>query len=121
MCITNNFIEQQAYEISKEIKKCSIYDVVKFEVLGSKSLAFHKQDIQWNGKDLITKVILEDSNGIHYSICPDHLGLRFAKGEISYKEYKKLIKRDGLKVYNIFFLSIGILIIGMYTMMKFLI
>lgn len=121
MCITNNFIEQEAYDISQEIRKCSIYKVVKFEVSGSNSLEFHNQDVQWNGKDLVTKVILEDSKGIYYSISPDNLGLRFAKGEITYREYKKLIKADNLKVYGFSFLSIGILIMGMFTMMKFLI
>ena len=121
MCVSNNFIEQQAYKISEEIRKNSLYKVIRLDVSGVSSLGIQKQDDQWNGKDFITKVILEDTRGNYYSVKPDYNGLRFAKGEINYKEYSKLQKKEDLKGLSYFFGITGILIIMMVTFMRFLV
>lgn len=120
MCVSNNFIEQQAYEMSEEIRKNSLYKVVRVDVSGGNSCEFQKQDNQWNGKDLITKVTLEDKKGIFYSVKPDHNGLRFAKGEINYKEYSQLQRKEDLKGFSYFFVIIGFFIIMMFALMRFL-
>lgn len=120
MCVSNNFIEQQAYEMGEEIRKNSLYKLVRVEVSGGNSLEFQKQDDYWNGKDLITKVILEDTKGTLYSVKPDHNGLRFAKGEITYKEYNQLQKREDFKGFSYFFVIIGFFIIMMFMLMRYL-
>lgn len=117
MCVSNNFIEQQAYDMSEEIRKNSLYKVVKVDVSGGDGLGFQKQNDHWNGTDLITKVILEDKKGTIYSIKPDDIGLRFAKGEITYKEYSQLQKKEDLKGFSYFFVIIGFFIIMMFTLM----
>ncbi|KAA9021047.1 hypothetical protein [Niallia endozanthoxylica] len=118
--MSNHFIEQQAYLVSEEIRKSSLYNVVRVDVSGDGGLKSQQQHNQWNGKDLITKVILEDKEGRLYSVKPDHNGVMFAKGEITYKEYSKLQKKEELRGYGYFFASTGFLIIMMFALLKFL-
>ncbi|WP_394237541.1 hypothetical protein [Niallia oryzisoli] len=118
MCISNNFIEQQAYEITEAIRKSSTYNVLRAEISGGNSLEFQKQNDHWNGKDFITKVILEDKNGFLYAVKPDYNGLRFAKGEISYKEYNQLQKKEDIKGFSYFFGIIGSFMGMMIMLMK---
>ncbi|MDM5205381.1 hypothetical protein [Cytobacillus kochii] len=120
MCVSNNYIEQQAYEVSKEIRKNSLYKVVRVEVSDGSSDVFQEHDDKWNGKDFITKIILEDEKGTLYSVKPDDHGLRFAKGEISYKGYKQIQKKEDIKGFTYFFGITGSLIIIMLTLVKFL-
>ena len=47
MCVSNNFIEQQAYEVSKEIRKNSLYKIVRVEVSGGSSYVFQEHDDKW--------------------------------------------------------------------------
>lgn len=120
MCVSNNFIEQQAYRISKEIQNNSLYKVVRLENTEGNSLGLQTQEDPWNGKDFITKVILEDKEGNLYSVNTDNNGLRFAKGEITYKEYRKLQRKENLKGYSYFFVTSGFLITVMFTLKWFL-
>lgn len=120
MCVSNHFIEQQAYQISEEIRKSSLYNMVRVVVSGDGGFGLQQQHNQWNGKDLITKVILEDREGMLYSVKPDHNGLRFAKGEITYKEYCKMQKKEDLRGFGYFFMSIGFVFIMMFTLVQFL-
>jgi hypothetical protein len=108
VCSSNSFIEQQAYEMSKEIKKDSIYK-------------FIREDYSEAEAGYITKVILEDKDGTVYSIEPNPIGVKFARGEITFKEYKKLQKRDTLNVMAIF--SGVIVLFGgfMFGFMKYLV
>ena len=119
VCITNNFMEHQAYKISEEIRKQSLYKVVKVEVFGGKSFEFSQQDEQWNGKDFITKIILEDKKGALFSVKPDYSGLRFAKGEITYNEYNKMQKKEDVKGVWYFSGIIGSFMLMMFILMKF--
>lgn len=120
VCINNNFIETEAYRITEEIRKNSLYKVVELEVAGANNLSLQKLDEQWNNNDLITKIILEDKNRNRFSVNPDHFGLRFAKGEISYNEYNQLQKKDNLKWFSYSILGIGFLMIMLYIILKFL-
>lgn len=115
MCINNNFIEDQAFHITEKILGNSIYKVVRIE--GSRSNT-HNQKL--NGENLITKLILEDENGVFYSIKPDQFGLMFANGEVSYKKYCRLQKKDDLKVISYSIIGMGIIISMMIGLMKLL-
>ncbi|WP_338472955.1 hypothetical protein R4Z10_09630 [Niallia sp. XMNu-256] len=119
--MSNNFLEHQAYEISEEIRKQSLYKWVGLEVSGNDGMGIKKKNTQWNGNELITKVILEDKNGTSFSINPDQNGLRFAKGEITYKEYCKLQKKADVQGYSYFFGIIGFFIIMMFTLTRLII
>lgn len=64
VCLSNNFMEQQAYKMSKEIQNNSLYKVVRAEDSEGNDLIPRLHDKQWDGKDFITKIILEDKKGI---------------------------------------------------------
>lgn len=119
VCISNNFMEQQAYKMSKEIQNNSFYKVVRAEDSEGNDLKLRLHDEQWNGKDFITKIILEDKKGNYYSVKPDYNGLRFAKGEINYKEYYKTMRKENFKGYGYFFVSI-VFITLMFSLIRFL-
>jgi hypothetical protein len=56
---------------------------------------------------VITKVIFKDRNGNLYSIVPNHIGLKFAKGKMNYKEYKRIQKKDMVQGLGIVFITTG--------------
>lgn len=118
LCITNNYLEEQAYEIGKDIQKSTLYQLTAVVISDGTNLEFQEFNRQWNGKDLITKVILEDKHGNSFSINPDQIGLSFAKGEITYKQYKQLQRKDDLKGYSYVMLSIGFLLVTMFSFAK---
>jgi hypothetical protein len=89
VCSPNSFIEQQASEMSEKIRKDSLYKFIRVEYSESEA-------------GYITKVVLEDKDGTVYSIEPNPFGVKFARGEITFKEYKKLQKQDTLNVMAIF-------------------
>jgi hypothetical protein len=75
--------------MSEKIRKDTLYKFIRI-------------DYSEGGAGYITKVVLEDKDGKMYSIEPNPIGVKFARGEISFKEYKKLQKRDTLNVMAIF-------------------
>lgn len=119
MCAPNNFIEQQAYEMYETIKKNSVYNFIRAEYSeGSKQGYYSQDDNKRNGSSLITRVVLEDKDGTLYTVEPNPNGVRFADGEITYKEYKKLQKRETVNGIATFF---GILVFFsgfMYFLMR---
>jgi len=120
LCFSNNFIEQRAYEMSEDIRKNSLYKFVRVDISGDNSLELQKQNDHWNGSALITKVILEDKKGKLYSVEPNLNGISFAQGEITYREYRQLQKKESLNAWICF---IGIVVffgISMFTLMKYL-
>lgn len=103
MCSSNHFIEQQAYEMSEKIKKDSVYKFLS---------------VEGEAGGYITKVVLEDKDGTLYSIEPNPIGVKFARGEISFQEYEKLHKRDTVNVIAIFS-GVVVLFVGfMFGLMK---
>lgn len=115
MCFSNNFIEQQAYEMSKKIREHSRYKFLRLEFSGE------TRSGNQNGEALITKVILEDEDGTLYSVEPNPIGLRFAKGEISYKEYRKLQSKETSLVFVSLFAIIGFFSVVMFTLSRYFI
>jgi hypothetical protein len=101
VCAPINFIEQQAYEMYENIRKSSIYKLIRVDYSVE-----NNQESQ-TGSALITQVVLEDNEGNVYFVEPNSFGVRFAKGEITYKEYKKLKKRETL---NGILLFLGIIV-----------
>lgn len=129
MCVSNNFVEQQAYGMSEKICKNSLYKIIRLDYSGGGSLGFQKQNQQWvgdkeiTGNDtvLITKVVLEDKDGTLYSIEPNLNGLRFSQGEITYNQYKSLQKRETFNVFAGLLLIFAFFSGVMYILMRFLV
>lgn len=98
MCISNNEIERQAYIMSEKIRNNSIYKSIGMEFVGTENLMFQNQPLEdiLAKKDLslVSKVILEDSKGMRFAIEPNEIGLSYAKGEITYKEYKQMQNKE---------------------------
>jgi hypothetical protein len=119
VCAPNNFIEQQAYEMYEKIRGNSVYKFVRVDYFEGSIQGSHLQDdTERNGAALITRVVLEDKEGALYTVEPNPHGVRFAKGEITYKEYKKLQKKETVNGIATFF---GILVFFsgiMYFLMK---
>lgn len=126
MCSSFDFIEQQAFDMSEKIRKDSIYKFVRVEVSESSGL-HHVHDsnecvqISETRHALITKVILEDKDGNQYFVEPTTDGLRFAKGEITYQQYRKRHKRETIKMVSFFFMGVGLISIVMLTVKWFFI
>ncbi|OLS33384.1 hypothetical protein [Bacillus sp. MRMR6] len=126
MCVSNNFIEQQAYNMAGKIQKNSLYKLVRIDYSYGKSIGFEKQDgqgnhfseITTNGGAVITKVLLEDKDGTLYSVEPNINGLRFAKGEINYSKYRKLQRKNDFTMFICFFVIIGFFGVSMLLMSK---
>jgi hypothetical protein len=119
VCTPNNFIEQQAYEMYEKIKKNSVYNFIRVDYSEGSYQGSHSQvENTRSGLALITRVVLEDKNGTLFTVEPNPNGVRFAKGEITYKEYKKLQKRETVNGIATFF---GILVFFsglMYFLMR---
>lgn len=127
MCTTNNFIERQAYEMSQQIRKESLYKIVRVDYFEDYSQNAKKRNLDTQDFDiasssaLITKVILEDKDRAIYSVEPNLNGLRFAKGEIDYKKYNKLQQREtfnGIATFSaivVFFSGVMFIFINFLT------
>lgn len=126
MCVSNNFIEQQAYKMTEKIRENSLYKLVRIDYSGGESIGLLKQDergndysdIPTNGGALITKVILADKDGTLYSVEPDINGLRFANGEISYSQYRKLQRKNDFTMLFCFIGIIGFFGVSMLIMSR---
>ncbi|MEJ9281261.1 hypothetical protein [Ureibacillus thermosphaericus] len=116
MCLNNDFIENHSYQVFEEIRKNSLYNVARVEFSEGYCWEPQFQTSQFNSNGLITKIILEDENKNYFTVNPDDFGLRFAKGEINYKEYLKFQKVDDIKWIGYSILGVGILIAMMFTM-----
>ena len=116
MCINNDFIENQSYRVYEEIRNNSLFKVTRVEFQEGYCWEPQFEPFQFNKNDLITKIILKDDKNNHFTINPDDIGLKFAKGEISYKEYLQSQKVDDIKWLGYSILGVGILIAMMLTM-----
>jgi len=120
MCVNNNFVESHAYQMYEEIKKSSLFKVVRVEGIRGTYLDPEKLKEQLNCKELIANIVLEDNYKNCYVVNPDPFGYRFAKGEISYKEYNKMQKMDDFKWICYSLLGMGFLSIMLYFLIRFL-
>src|SRR5699024_6030449 len=122
-----SFIEQQTHEMSKKIWESSLYKLIRVDFAGGNCFEVQSRLNDWvsletemgNKSALITKVILEDLEGKHYSIEPNDNGVRFAKVEITYKEYKILLKTGNALWITIFIVGILVFFTLMSVLVKF--
>ncbi|MEK3997123.1 hypothetical protein MKX96_01460 [Psychrobacillus sp. FSL W7-1493] len=105
MCFSTNVIEQQALIISDKIIKNTIYKPVSLDFISEKNVGIQDFQMQNIGEEisLITMVNLENNEGLQISVEPNENGLRYAMGEISYKDYKKLQNRESRQFIWYFF------------------
>ena len=124
MCISNNEIERQSYIMSEKIRESSVYKPVLIKFIDKKSInlqnhslehIFAKEDLP-----LISKVTLEDAEGMRFDIEPNEIGLSYAKGEITYKEYKQMQNKESkLFIGYLTLLSSGFLLISWIALRLF--
>lgn len=114
MCGSTDFIEQQAYDMYEKIRSLSIYNFVTVEYSTGSG-----PDRNSTKMNLITKVILQDKDGTQYSVEPNPFGLRFAKGEITYKKYRKLQKNHTFYLFFIFAGIIAFFGFSMFIMLRY--
>ncbi|SOC40940.1 SH3 domain-containing protein [Ureibacillus acetophenoni] len=115
MCVNNDFIENQSNRIYEEISKSTLLKVARVEFQEGYCWEPQFEPIQFNKNNLITKIILKDDKNNSFTINPDEIGLKFAKGEISYKEYLRVQKVDDFKWIGFSILGVGIIISMMFT------
>ncbi|OAH58633.1 hypothetical protein AWH48_16665 [Domibacillus aminovorans] len=106
MCFSTNAIEQQAYRTALKIREHSIYKFVRAQCTNGDIFDFENPSAAQ--VPVITMVILEDKSGNLYSVEPNYVGLKFAKGDMNYKEYKKIQKKEMAKGLGVFFMTTGI-------------
>lgn len=119
MCVSNHFIEQQSYNFSEKIRENSLYKYVGTQLSESDLVYSNKPPIDHLA--FVTKVILEDKDGTLYYVAPNPNGLRFAKQEVTFKEYQKLQKLETRKAIAAFLGIIGFFGLLMVSMMKYLV
>ncbi|MGA9224734.1 MAG: hypothetical protein WB217_00155, partial [Mesobacillus sp.] len=99
MCFPNNAIEQQAYRFTEKIHNSSLYKIVRIELIGryvdlDSGTPLDEQLNSGEHLPLIKNVILEDHFGKQYKIEPNVFGLKFAFGELTYRQYVYLRKTE---------------------------
>lgn len=124
MCISNNEIERQSYIMSEKIRESSVYKPVLIKFIDKKSINLqnHSLDHIFAKEDLplISKVTLEDAEGMRFDIEPNEIGLSYAKGEITYKEYKQMQNKESkLFIGYLTLLSSGFLLISWIALRLF--
>lgn len=104
MCVSNNAIELQACHFFEKILDCSTYKVVRVDFVGG---TFIESDLKTSLKTkfqevenipLIKEVILQTKAGKQFTVEPDELGLQFANGDLSYRQYLLEKKQTSLKM-----------------------
>ena len=127
MCFSNNAIEQLAYTMSEQIYKHSIYKIIKIEFIGGESIDIQNQTQNLFSLDvskelpLVTKLVLKGENGILYAIEPNENGLKFAKGQITYKEYNSIQKGGIYKGFIYGSISIATFLLVGWAMVEYFI
>lgn len=126
MCIPNNALERQTYVMSEKIIKNSIYKPVRLDSIDGKSIDFQSRQVEnaitRGTLPLISKIILEDSKGLRFEVEPDENGLSYAKGEITFEEYKQIKSKESkLFIGYLLALSSGLLLISWATLRLFFI
>src|SRR5699024_5841637 len=103
------------------------YKLIRIDFAGGNCFKIQNSPNDWvslekemgNKSALITKVILEDSEGKLHSIEPNDNGLRFAKGELTYKEYKILQDKGNALWITIFIIGVLVFFTLMSVLVKF--
>lgn len=126
MCFSTNAIEHLVYDMSKKIYENSIYKMVRIDFIGCKSVELRNQTKNPFSEDsgeecpLIAKLVLGGDNGTLYDIEPNLNGLKFAKGDITYKEYKNIQKGEWYQGFTFFSISIITILLVGWGMVEYL-
>jgi hypothetical protein len=118
VCVSNDAFEQRAYELSKEIQEKTIYNFIRVEGAGGKEIAL-ENGCQSTHLELITKVFLEDDEGTVYCVEPNVNGIRFAIGEISFKEYNKVQRKEMNQLLTVFTGVVGTFVLAGWAFIQF--
>ncbi|WP_139378278.1 hypothetical protein [Mesobacillus jeotgali] len=95
MCVSHHNIEQQAYHYAEQIRQYTKYCPLYIQYIGAGRFAFEQgEPLPENSPGVISKIVLADKDGNQYPIEPDELGLRFARGELAYKDYLRQQKKE---------------------------
>jgi hypothetical protein len=119
LCVSNQFVEQQAYEFSEKIRGSTLYKFVGTVITEDNLIDGNVQ--KGNELAMVTKVILQDEDGNLYYVAPNPNGLRFAKKEITFKEYKEKQKNETRNAIATFLGIIVFFGLVMVTMVQFLV
>ncbi|MFS0638493.1 hypothetical protein AB1K84_21570 [Mesobacillus foraminis] len=119
MCVSNHAFELQTHRMYERIQKESIYRLVRIVYTEGKSIDLPNEHI--NLLELITKITIKDNEGNIYEIEPSESGLRFARGDISYKEYLRLQKKETRQMITILTVLTSSLFITGWAFIKYLI
>ncbi|CEG29009.1 hypothetical protein BN1002_03937 [Bacillus sp. B-jedd] len=107
MCVSNNVLEIQTNKLSDEIRLNTIFTPVAFVYHNGQRVNLGASFLHQAG--FIKRVVLQDTEGNVYEVDPTENGLRFAKGEISYRDYQLLEKKENRKAITLFTGAIGFL------------
>lgn len=123
MCFSHENHNLMMYPALIKIINESIYDVVGLELVGGKVLPIkhetHSTLVQELTKTEIVKhVLLVDDAGTIFSVEPDVKGLEFAKGQISFDEYKRDQKKSTKLAFGLFGASITLLFGAGFLLVK---
>ncbi|MEK4387713.1 hypothetical protein MKZ25_18415 [Solibacillus sp. FSL W7-1464] len=102
------------------MRKQSKYKMIKLELADDSIIEPQNLENFGDGRALISKAVLEDTEGRFYSVSPNQNGLRFTMGELTYKEYRKKEKNEDLKGISFLALLIGLTLTIMYLSSIFL-
>ncbi|MBT2693652.1 hypothetical protein [Bacillus sp. ISL-55] len=125
MCVSNNAIELQAYHFSEKIQESSLYNIVRVDFIGGTFLECEQETslrAEFQGIDnlpLIKNLILQTKTGKQFIVEPDELGLRFAKGELSYRQYLLAKKQKARKMICYTFGFTGLFIAAAWAFVSY--
>jgi hypothetical protein len=119
LCVSTNAIEHHAINIYEDMSNQTKYKIIKVNFVGSEIPINDPDTDALDRLPMISSVILEDSDGIHYMIEPNETGLTFAKGEITYTEYLRIKQKAGRQMMGIFCGSIALFLIMSLALFKF--
>ncbi|MER2170978.1 MAG: hypothetical protein ABS938_10100 [Psychrobacillus psychrodurans] len=92
----------------------SKYKMIELELSDDRIIKPQNLENFGDGRALISKAVLEDNGGNSYSVSINQNGLRFAMGELTYKEYKKKERNEDIKGFGFLALLIGLTITMIY-------
>lgn len=109
MCVSHHNIDQISYHTAGQILKFTIYRPMHIEFIGEGRLPIEAdQPFRVENRGVISKIVLADKGGNLYGIKPDEIGLKFARGEIDYKEYLNQQKKGNRQLIG---LTLGLTIL----------
>ncbi|MBT2641602.1 hypothetical protein J7I80_05150 [Bacillus sp. ISL-41] len=102
MCVSHHNIDQVSYYTAEQIVQFTVYRPLYIELIGEGRFAIEAgQPFPAENHGVISKIALADKGGKLYRIEPDEIGLKFARGEIDYKEYLNQQKKGNRQLIGL--------------------